>query len=475
MHVNPNLKNYINGRWMESQNDKYLTVTNPATTRRMAKVPVGCTADVDLAARACLVSSETWKKLSHSKRIGYLVRMKQLMEQSFDELAEICTNDSGKTLAESKQELTRALQHLDNAIHQSDLFNLDNTTDGSKQEIREPVGVGACISPFNYPIIAPFAFFPYALACGNTYIVKTSEKVPLALTRIFELFESVHLPPGVLNLVHGGREITQALAAHPAIKVISYIGSGSTAKHIFQQATINDKRIQTVGGSNHSIVVLPDAELETTIRIITESAFGGAGQDFFATSLVIMVGNVAVQLKRKLMEASGTLECGYGLDPRANLGPVISNENLKRVRNLLDLALNEGAEILLDGTPVTVKGFEDGYFLKPTIVGNLKTDSCFVDSVVFGPVLGVMEVDSIEEAIQVINSAASANAASIFTQNEQMARQFRQEVKASHIGINSAAPDPLSFLPSNGLKTARSAVEFFTKKKMVIEYWEADQ
>lgn len=474
--MNPNLKNYINGHWMESQNDKYQSVTNPATTRRLAKVPVGCSADVDLAARACAASSVAWKSMAHAKRIGYLLKMKQIIEQHADELAEICTNESGKTLSESKQELSKAMEHLDNATNLPDLFVQKESADGNnKQEIREPVGVGACICPYNYPIVAPFAFFPYALACGNTFIVKPSEKVPMTMTRIFQLFEGLHLPPGVLNLLHGGRETINNLVAHPAIKMLSYIGSNHTAKQIFQQATINGKRIQAQGGSNNPMVVLPDAELDATVRIITESAFGSAGQHFYATSLVIMVGDASAVIKMKLLESSKSLECGYGLDPRANLGPVISNESLKRVRNLLEQALSEGAEILLDGGPVTVKGFEDGYFLKPTILGNLKPGSSMIDSEVFGPILGILEVDSIEEAIHIINNTAVGNAASIFTQNEALARKFRQEVKASSIGINSAATDPLSFLPSNGWKTTRNAIDFFTRKKMVVEFWDTEQ
>lgn len=475
MHVNPILKNHINGRWVESQNDKCLAVTNPATTRRLAKVPSGCTADVDLAVRAASTVADTWKSMPNSKRIGYLLKMRQLLEQHIDELAELCTNESGKTFTESKQELAKALEHLEIASKLPELFNTEETTDeNAKQEIREPVGVGAFIGPFNYPVLAPFAFFPYALACGNTFIVKPSEKVPMTITRIFQLFESLHLPPGVLNLIHGGREIVNTLVAHPDIRTISFVGSNHSAKQLFQQATINGKRILAQGGSNNPMVVLPDADIESTVRTITESAFGYAGQRFYSTSLAILVGETASLLTNVLVDYSSTKECGYGMDPKADVGPVISSESQKRIKNILEQAQEEGAEILLEGGPATVKGFEDGYFLKPTILGKLKPGSIIQTSEILGPVLGILEVETIDDAIRVINASSYSNAASIFTQNEGSAKRFRLEAKAGNIGINSAAPDPMTYFPTNGWRATRNAIDFFTKKKMVVEYWDSD-
>lgn len=473
--MNPFLKNHINGRWVESQNDKYLTVTNPATTRRLAKVPSGCPADVDLAVRAASAGADAWKAMPNSKRIGYLIKMKQVLEQHTDELAEICTNESGKTFVESKQELAKALEHLEIASKFQDLFIADESTDiNAKQEIREPVGVGAFIGPFNYPVLAPFAFFPYSLACGNTFIVKPSEKVPMTITRIFQLFESLHLPPGVLNLIHGGREIVNTLVAHPDIRTISFVGSNHTAKQLFQQATINGKRILAQGGSNNPMVVMPDADVESTVRTIADSAFGYAGQQFYSTSLVILVAEASSLLTNALVDFSSTKECGYGMDPKADVGPVISGDSQKRIKNILDQAQEEGAEILLEGGPATVKGFEDGYFLKPTILGKLKPGSIIQTSDFFGPILGILEVETIDEAIRVINTSSTINAASIFTQNEGIAKKFRLEAKAGNIGINSAAPDPMTYFPTNGWRATRNVIDFFTKKKMVVEYWDSD-
>lgn len=475
MHVNPILKNHINGRWVESQNDKYLSVTNPATTRRLAKVPAGCPADVDLAVRSALAGAEAWRKMPHSKRVGYLLKMNQILEPHTDELAEICTNESGKTFSESKKEIYNALKHLKIAGELPDFLKLDETSDLTlKQEIREPVGIGTCISPFNYPVMALFAFFPYALACGNTFIIKPSEKVPMTITRILQLLEAVHLPPGVLNLIHGGRETINTLVAHPDIKTINYIGSNHLAKQLFQQATLNGKRIQVQGGSNNPMVVMPDADADTAVRAIMESAFGCAGQRLYATSVVILVGEASTNLTSKLVESSRTKECGYGMDPMADVGPVISNESQKRIKNFLEQALEEGADLLLDGRPVTVKGFEDGYFLKPTILGNIKPGGILQTGELSGPILGLLDVATIEDAIHLINHSIIGNAASIFTQNESTAKKFRLEVLAGNIGINSAAPDPLANFPTNEWKSNRSTIEFFTKKKMVLEYWDSE-
>lgn len=485
--MNPILKNYSNGRWVESQCDKYLSVTNPATTRRLAKVPAGCTGDVDLAAHFAASSMDSWRNLPHSKRIGYLLKMKQLIEQHAEEIAELCTNESGMTFSESRQELAKALEHLEMACSIPDLFSnkLPETSANSpvEQEIREAIGVSACICPFNYPLMVAFSFFPYAMACGNTCIIKPSEKVPLTITRIFQILEGLHLPPGVLNLVHGGKETINAILAHSAIKAISFVGSSATARQVYQQATLNGKRVQAQGGSNNPMVVLPDADMDATVRIITKNAFGWAGQRIFAASLVILVGEASSLIRPSLLEASQSKECGYGMDPRAEVGPVISNESQKRIKNIIQQGIDEGAEVLLDGRPVTVKGFEDGYFLKPTILGNIKPGGIIHTSEVFGPVLGLIAVESIDEAIRILNATTYGNAASIFTQNEAAARKFSREVKAGNIGINSAAPAPMAYFPiygwresifENQSQVTLYAIDFFTRKKRVVQNWQME-
>jgi malonate-semialdehyde dehydrogenase (acetylating) / methylmalonate-semialdehyde dehydrogenase len=288
------LKNYINGKWVNSQSPETIPVVNPATARTLSKVPVGCVLDVDAAASAATLAAKAWRDTPATRRIQYLFKMKQILEAHVDEIAEICTNESGKTFVESKAEMARAIENIEVAcgipvLLQSE-FSEDIATGIDEFMVRQPIGLSACIAPFNFPIMIPFWFLPYALACGNPYIVKPSEKVAGTMTRIFELFEELKLPAGVLNMVHGGRETVDAILDHPDVKAVSFVGSSAVAKHVYQRGSANGKRVQAQGGAKNPIVVMPDADVETTVKIIIDSAFGCAGQRCLAASLVVLVG-----------------------------------------------------------------------------------------------------------------------------------------------------------------------------------------
>lgn len=410
--------------------------------------------------------------------------MKQILEANVDEIAGICTKECGKTFAESKAEMVRAIENIEVACGIPSLMQStfsEDIADGVDEfMIRQPLGVGASISPFNFPIMIPFWFMPYALACGNTYIVKPSEKVPMSMTRIFELFEPINLPKGVLNLVHGGRETVDALLAHPLIPAISFVGSTAVAKHVYQTGTANGKRVQAQGGAKNAVVVMPDADEETTVKIIGDSAFGCAGQRCLAASVVITVGEAAEKFTEKMILAARNKKTGYGMASDVDMGPLISSESKERVEKLIRAGIHEGADLLLDGRDVKVPGFEDGFFIGPTILGNVNPKGEIHKTEIFGPVLSMLNVSTLEEAIALINDSRYGNSASIFTRSGAVARKFRHDTMAGNIGVNIGVAAPMAFFPFSGWKESffgdlhgqsSHAVEFYTQTKVVIERW----
>jgi len=478
------LKNYINGQWVESKSKSTLDVINPATGLSIAKVPAGCREDINDAAELAHEAAKAWRNTPATQRVQYLFKMKQILEANTEEIAEICTNECGKTYAESKAEMIRAVENIEVAcgiptLMQS-VFSEDIAAGVDEFVIRQPLGVGACISPFNFPIMIPFWFMPYAIACGNTYIVKPSEKVPMTMAKIFELFEAVNLPKGVLNMVHGGKETVDAILEHPFIPAISFVGSTPVAKHVYQTGTLHGKRVQAQGGAKNAVVVMPDADEETTVRIISDSAFGCAGQRCLAASVVITVGESSKSIPSKLIAAARAKKTGYGMDADADMGPVITKESKERIESLIQSGVEQGAELLLDGRNTTVPGFKDGYFVGPTILGKVSTTSQVYNTEIFGPVLSIIEVGTLDEAIEVINQNRYGNSACIFTGSGSAARKFRHNALAGNIGVNIGVAAPMAFFPFSGWKESffgdlhgqsAHAVEFYTQTKVVIERW----
>lgn len=478
------LKNYINGKWIDSKNKEVIPVENPATGHVMYNVSSGSFEDINLAADHAKSAFSLWKDIPATQRIQYLFKMKQLLESNADEIATLCTNESGKTFLESKAEIVRAIENIEVAcgipiLLQSE-FSEDIARGIDEYMIRQPFGIGACISPFNFPVMIPFWFMPYALACGNTYIIKPSEKVPMTMTRIFELFESLNLPAGVLNLVHGGKETVDAILHNPMINAISFVGSTHVAKYIYQQGTANGKRVQAQGGAKNPVVVMPDADIDTTVKIISDSAFGCAGQRCLAASIVITVGKANELFVSKLVEAAKSKTTGYGLNNKSEMGPVISSESKLKIETLIKRGLDEGCNLLLDGRNTSVKDYENGYFIKPTILNKVKPESEIYTTEIFGPVLSIVQAETLEEAIEMVNRGRYGNAACIFTQSGSAARKFRNEAIAGNIGVNIGIAAPMAFFPFSGWKESffgdlhgqsRHAVEFYTQTKVVIERW----
>ncbi len=479
------LKNYINGSWVDSVSKEKLDVVNPATGETLAQVPFGeATAkDVATAASAAQQAYLEWKEVPVLKRIQPLFKLKQLLEDNRDAIAKLITMECGKTLAESSGELQRAIENVEVATGAPMLMQsefLENVATGiDEYMIRQPLGITACIAPFNFPAMISFWFLPYAIACGNSMIIKPSEKVPLTMMKIFELIDQLDLPKGLVSLVHGGKHTVDGILDHPDIKSISFVGSTPVAKYIYSRGTANGKRVQAQGGAKNPVVVLPDADIEMTSQIITDSVYGCAGQRCLAASVVITVDDHS-KIRESLYEAAKARTVGYGLNNGVEMGPVINNESKKRVETLIDAGVKEGGSVLLDGRNALIKDYEKGNFIQPTILENLPLHGELIKTEIFGPVMSLVHMKTIEEAIAFINRGAYGNMACLFTSSGASARKFRHEAMAGNIGLNIGIAAPMAQFPFSGWKESffgdlhgqgKHAIEFFTQTKVVVERW----
>jgi malonate-semialdehyde dehydrogenase (acetylating)/methylmalonate-semialdehyde dehydrogenase len=346
--------------------------------------------------------------------------------------------------------------------------------------IRQPVGVAAIICPFNFPAMIPFWYLPYAVACGNTVIVKPSERTPLTMHKVFQLLEEAKFPKGVVNLVNGGAETVDALLDHPLIQAVTFVGSTTVARHVYSRASANGKRVQAQGGAKNPLIILPDADVSLTTSIVTDSAFGNAGQRCLAASLAITVGEASQIFTPALAEAAASRVVGYGLDKGVQMGPVITPQSKSRIEGLIEKGLAEGAKLVVDGRDAVISGYERGNFLRPTILSGIPQGGTIARTEIFGPVLGMLHVDSVEEAIALVNSGEYGNMACVFTSSGAAARKFRYEAEAGNIGINIGVAAPMAFFPFSGWKNSffgtlhaqgKHGVEFFTQTKVVVERW----
>jgi malonate-semialdehyde dehydrogenase (acetylating)/methylmalonate-semialdehyde dehydrogenase len=478
------LPNYVAGEWRASNAAESLDVCNPATADVLARVPLSPAAEVDQAVQAASKAFPDWRRTPVTDRVQFLFKLKALLHQHFDELARTITMECGKTLGESRGEMQRAVENVEVACGAPSLLQGDFSEDIAagidEIMIRQPLGVCACICPFNFPAMIPFWFMPYAIACGNTYIVKPSEKVPLTMRRIAELMEQTGLPKGVFNLVNGARETTDSILDHPGIRAISFVGSTPVAKHVYARAAANGKRAQCQGGAKNPIIVLPDADFETTSRITADSAFGCAGQRCLAASLVVTIGEARKPFTEAMAEAARTRVVGNGLDEKVQMGPVITPQSKARVESLIGKGIEEGATPLVDGRNATIPGLEHGNFIRPTILDGMNPKGEIVRTEIFGPVLGVVHVNTIDEAIAFVNSGTYGNMACLFTSNGANARKFRYEAEVGNVGINVGVAAPMAFFPFSGAREsffgdlhgqARHAIEFFTQTKVIVERW----
>jgi len=478
------LLNYIGGSWKRSRASAYLDVRNPATAETMVRVPLSPADEVDEAARLAQAAFEDWRRTPAVDRVQYLFKLKQLLEDHFDEIARLTTQECGKTLSEAGGELRRGIENVEVALGIPSLmmgYNSEDIARGIDEHmLRQPVGVVAAITPFNFPGMIPLWFMPYALACGNCFILKPSEKVPMTMSRVFDLIDQLGLPPGVVSLVNGGKETVDALLDHPIVRAISFVGSSPVAKYVYSHAAANGKRAQCQGGAKNPVVILPDADMEMTTRIVADSSFGCAGQRCLASSVAITVGEARSSFREHIAHAAETRRVGYGLDPQVEMGPVISAESKQRIESLVDKGVSEGAKVLVEGRGAKIPGYERGYFIRPTVLEEVNPHGEIARTEIFGPVLSLMHAQTIDEAIALVNEASYGNMACLFTGSGAAARKFRYEVQAGNIGINVGVAAPMAFFPFSGWKDSffgdmhaqgRDAIEFYTQQKVVVERW----
>lgn len=478
------LLNYINGKWQQSSTTEYRDVINPATTKKIVRVPLSTRIEVDEATQTAQAAFPDWRRTPSTERVQYLFKLKTLLEEHFEEIARLTTQECGKTLAESQGELRRGIENVEVACGIPSLmmgYNVEDIARGIDEHmLRQPVGVVAAITPFNFPAMIPLWFLPYALACGNCFILKPSERVPMTMSRVFDLINELALPPGVATLLNGSKETVDALLDHPTIRAISFVGSSPVAKYVYSRATANGKRAQCQGGAKNPVIVLPDADMESASKIIADASFGCAGQRCLATSVAITVGSAHSDFTEQIAATASSRKVGDGLDSDIEMGPVITATSKQRIESLIAQGISEGARAVVDGRDPSISGYEDGYFIRPTILENIAPNSSLSHTEIFGPVLSLMHVQTIDDAIEMVNSGSYGNMACLFTSSGATARKFRYEADAGNIGINIGVAAPMAFFPFSGWKDSffgdmhaqgRDAVEFYTQKKVVVERW----
>ena len=478
------IPNYIGGAWVRPTASETLPLVNPATGEPLGRVPLSGTAEVDAAVRAARAAFPAWRATPPVIRARFLFALKNLLETHFDELAAIVTQENGKTLDEARGSVRRGIENVEHACGIPTLMmgaTLEDIATGIDCEfVRQPMGVFAAITPFNFPAMVPLWFWPYAIACGNTFVLKPSEQVPLSQQRMLELAHEAGIPPGVLNLVHGGKDAVNAILAHPEIEGVSFVGSSPVARHVYTTAAQHGKRVQALGGAKNHVIVMPDADLDRTTQVVTESIFGCAGQRCLAGSVVVATGKAYGPLKDRLLDAAKGLRLGYGLEDGVTLGPVVSARQKQRVEGFIAAGVAEGADLLLDGRGARVAAHPGGQFLGPTLFDGVRPDMTIGHEEIFGPVGSILRAADLDEALAFVHGSAYANATSIFTSSGKTAREFRYRCGVSMIGVNIGVAAPMAFFPFGGTKGSfygdlkahgQDSVQFFTDKKVVISRW----
>ncbi len=479
------VRNYIGGQWVASSAAELLDVTNPATGETIARVPLSNAADVDRAARAAQDAFYAWRDTPPLDRAKYLFTLRDLLVRHHEDLARLVTTEHGKTLPDARGSVLRMIENVEVAAGIPSLMMGYGLENGAGREIdeeavRRPLGVFAAICPFNFPAMVPFWFMPYAIATGNTFIVKPSEQVPLTQNLVFELIDSLGLPPGVVNLVNGSKDTVNALLDHPLIKGISFVGSTPVAKYIYARAAANGKRVQAAGGAKNMMVVMPDAVIDKTVSNVINSAFGSGGQRCLAGSVLVPVGAAHERVRDALVAAARAIKVGNGLDEGVGMGPVITAAAKERILKAIEQGKSEGAELILGGGTADVAGHPGGHYVQPTIFDNVRPEMKLAQDEIFGPVLAIMPAQSLDQAIDFIHGSPYGNAASIFTQHGGWAREFAYRTEVGNVGVNIGVAAPMAYFPFGGAKESffgvlhgqgRDVIDFFCDRKVVIRRW----
>ncbi|UJA20433.1 CoA-acylating methylmalonate-semialdehyde dehydrogenase [Thermoleophilia bacterium SCSIO 60948] len=478
------LRNYVGGAWVDAGSEERLDVQSPANGEVIARVPLSGADDLDAAVRAARAALPEWRAVSVIERGRRLFALRAGLDERREDLARSVTIEMGKTLPDARAEVARMIEMVEAACAIPTTMQGRVIEDVSRgvdcETVRQPVGVCAAIAPFNFPAMVPFWFLPFAIGCGNAFVLKPSEQVPMTQQIAFEVLDSIGLPPGVVNLVNGGREVVEGILDHPGIDSVSFVGSAPVARIVYERSAKTGKRVQALGGAKNHMVVMPDAVVDKTVDGIIGSAFGAAGQRCMAGSVLVTVGEARERLMPALVDATKELHVGDGLDESVEVGPVISSAACERIDGAVSDAVAAGAELLAGGPDAETP---DGAYVAPTILGDVDPDSPAVREEIFGPVLSQVHVDTLDEALEVVNSSEFGNGVSIFTESAPAVRRFRHQVEAGMVGVNIGVAAPVAFFPFSGWKASflgdlhahgLDAIEFFTRKKTITSRFFSD-
>ncbi|MHA1137133.1 MAG: CoA-acylating methylmalonate-semialdehyde dehydrogenase [Candidatus Thorarchaeota archaeon] len=478
------VKNYINGKWVESKAKETRDVFNPATGEVIAKTPMSTREETLEAINAAKAAFDRWRATPALTRVRHLNRIRDAFEENFEELVKTLTLEQGKAIDESRGEYRRTIENLECATSVPSLqmgYNAEDIAAGiDEMVIKQPLGVFFCVAPFNFPGMVPTWFWPFAIGVGNTYVVKPSEQVPLSQVKQFEIIHEVGLPRGVLNMVHGGPEAVNTLIESPDTVGMSFVGSSQIGKLLYKKTGEYGKRAQVQGGAKNFLTIMPDADLERTVPALITSFYGCAGQRCLAGGVLLAVGDVYEPMKEMVVEAAKKYTTGNGLEEGIQMGPLASKKGMENVLKFIQSGIDEGAELLLDGRGIEVPGHPNGYFIGPTIFDKVTRDMTIAKEEIFGPVIPIMQVKDLDEAIDIIHANPYGNASSVFTSSGKTARDYQYRVKAGNIGINIGVVAPIATFPFSGMKDSflgdlhgqgRDAVDFFTENKVVITRW----
>lgn len=474
------LRNFVGGEWIASGSDRKEAVLNPATGETLAYVPYSTAEDVKAAVRAAAEASRRWRKEPVPKRARILFKYQQILVEHWDELARLITLENGKSYGEAYGEVLRGIECVEFAAGAPSLMMgsvLPDIATGIESAMyRYPIGVVGGITPFNFPMMVPCWMFPLAIACGNTFVLKPSERTPLLANRLAELLADAGLPAGVFNIVHGAHDVVNEMLANEGVNAVSFVGSQPVAEYVYKTGAANGKRVQALAGAKNHSIVLPDANLELAVKEITNAAFGSAGERCMACSVVVAVGDVADKLVEALRSSAARLSIGNGLEPNVFLGPVIRESHKARTLSYIEKGEAEGAELVLDGREAEAAGGE-GYFVGPTIFDRVNPGMRIWTDEIFAPVLSIVRADTLQDAVAIANRSEFANGACIYTDSSAAIREFRDTIDAGMLGVNVGVPAPMAFFPFSGYKKSfygdlhangRDGVEFYTRKKMIV-------
>ena len=477
---------FINGEYLPGQSTESQSIVDPATQQHLAKLPYSSEADIERAIEGAEKAFASWRKVPVPERARLMLRYQHLLKAHHDELAEILAQDNGKTFEDAKGDVWRGIEVVEQACNIPSLLmgeTVENVArDVDTYSITQPLGVCVGITPFNFPAMIPLWMFPLAIACGNTFILKPSEQVPMTALRLVELFEEAGCPAGVLQMVHGGKQQVDALLDAPLTRAISFVGSVPVGEHIYRRGCHQLKRVQCMAGAKNHMVIMPDADKNTVINNLLGAAVGAAGQRCMAISVAVFVGD-AIQWLDELTEKLRAIRPGHWKDPEAGYGPLISPAAKQRVEALIAAGVDEGANLKLDGRQCQVADFPDGNWLGPTVFADVTTDMRIYREEIFGPVLCAMQVANLDEALTLVNSSPFGNGTSIFTASGAAARRYQSEVEVGQVGINIPIPVPLPFFSFTGWKKSfmgdlhaygKQAVRFYTETKTITARWPED-